>query len=73
MRMINYEIHTACLALERTIQQLKDAGERAKENGDRAAERNLGEYSVEDLQNLLKSLKAKAEYITQERWGKYFK
>ena len=66
------ETTLACEALERAITELKEAGRRAKADGNRAAERNLGENKVYDLEVLLRTLRSYELYIIQPMYRKYF-
>ena len=69
---MKYAIYEVCDALEKTIGELKEAGQKAMVAGDRAAERNLGENVAEDINQILKNIRSKIPYITQPRYAKYF-
>jgi hypothetical protein len=67
-----YQIEIACEQIEKTIEELKNAANKAHEAGDRAAERNLGEIQAADIKKTLDGLKNRIAYITQPRFAKYF-
>jgi hypothetical protein len=69
---MKYAITEACEALEKVIEELKRAGRMAKLDGNRAAERNIGENMVEDISRVLYNLRYDEEWIRQDRYAKYF-
>jgi len=70
---MQYKIELACDSVQKAIDELRSAAAKAKEAGDRMAERNLGEdYQIRDLTQILRNLKSHVEYITQPRFAKYF-
>lgn len=64
-------IHLVCDALEMTITEIEGAMVRAKNAGDRMAERNLG-FRKEQLRVAFRGMMEHAEYITQPRFEEYF-